>query len=479
MRDPLSYQIAPTEWVKTRRHPLLALDKRLGKCFVSIRWALHHKAKNSLVVAPRSACPGWLDELEADGLMGMLWEDIISRKGYSPGSFDHLVESTAEDDQPLFFITNPEALFRSSGRSGSKQPQPYDICMFDWDAIIWDEISNLRNPKTQLSQVVRACFSDIPLKLGLSGDPAPEGELGLFGIYHFLQGQFMGHRNFYGWRHDHFQKVGYEWVPKPGHLTLIKNEHDRLSYRETQVGAGFRITKTTDNLYCYLPPKVRKAYDDVEMYMELPNESGISETNYPIVALNWLRRLTGGCPDEPGLQHGAKLDLLEEILLGDLRKTQAVITFAYNSELRAAEGRVLDLISAGKLSGRFASVTGETNVHERRLIGKAFQSRRINWLLMQIKVAKFGIDLSAADTMVRYSQTYSYEDWSQSMERIVHPKKSGILRYVNMVARDTVDEDISKTLAEKKLIARLFMSATLNRTKERLRKKLSQLRNVG
>jgi SNF2 family DNA or RNA helicase len=91
-------------------------------------------------------------------------------------------------------------------------------------------------------------------------------------------------------------------------------------------------------------------------------------------------------------------------------------------------------------------------------------------LLMQIKVAKFGIDLSAADTMIRYSMTYSYEDVSQSEDRIVHPLKKSPLHYVDLVARNTVDEDLIEVIQDKKIDAKLFMSKLRSRLIDRLRR---------
>jgi hypothetical protein len=72
-------------------------------------------------------------------------------------------------------------------------------------------------------------------------------------------------------------------------------------------------------------------------------------------------------------------------------------------------------------------------------------------------VAKYGLTLSRSSTMFRFSLSDPWDDISQSMDRIVDVGKTDPLAYIDVVAKDTVDEDRLNALGDKGVDSRYYM----------------------
>jgi hypothetical protein len=339
-----------------------------------------------------------------------------------------------------------------------------------WDAVVFDEITKIKTTGTQkhpvhITDVAMLYLARAKYKLGLTGDIAPEGPQNIFNPMKWHFDTFMGHRNFWKWRDENFRQAGYSWIPLPGKTNMIKESMHARSFALTRKDAGIGEVKTFERRFCDLSQKMRNAYAHAERYYELPGGAIEDEAKYALEVANWLSQMAGGfVKDKPELTSNHKIDLLLDLLTGEYAHEQTVCVFRYNLELANA------FAACRKAGVECEMVFGETPIQERIRIQDAFREGKIRVLLMQIKVAKFGIDLSAADTMIRYSMTYSYEDVSQSEDRIVHPLKKSPLHYVDLVARNTVDEDLIEVIQDKKIDAKLFMSKLRSRLIDRLRR---------
>lgn len=459
-----------------RDHVGFFMDKRLGKIRVASTWAIRRGARRILVSAPLSAIPDWQDELERDGYSSCFLYGTAGER------LNTLI-ANSNFDGARFFLINPQGLYTAASRSGSKAT-PSEIARMPWDAVLWDESTNLKNPQSQLNEIAHLCFyrPDM-LRAILSGEPAPEGPQDLFEQMRWLNGGvWMGHSNFWKWRVENFSQSGYEWFCKKGRLSFIKEAVNARAFTLSRKDAGVaHAPPYYEKRWVKLPDSIREHYDNAELNFELPQqlqtqlqreaaeadavgggeaiETKVSEavrpreTKYAVVVDNWLAQLCGGYPkDFPNLHSDHKLHILLDILLEEMPKEQIVVAFRYNSELHAAAAAL------AKHKSVFSILTGATAPAERRNVQHAFQAGKLRWILGQIRVLQFGIDLSAARTMVRYSLPPNYEIISQSKDRIVHVTKTDPVSYIDLVVRDSVDEDTISALGDKAITARFFMN---------------------
>jgi SNF2 family DNA or RNA helicase len=270
----------------------------------------------------------------------------------------------------------------------------------------------------------------------------------------FLHGSFMESHNFWMFRHKYFKTdaKGWEWQPLSGSVDAIKREVHGLSYRISRSKANIGSKKLYQKRTVEMNVPQSKAYKQVKNEFEYEGK----ETKWVVSQITWLARLAGGF-DPEGLIHLStrKLDELCRLLKEDLQNEQVVVWFRFNSELLAAVKRL------SELDIKVAYITGKIDKKDRPPIVKAFQSNKVQVLAMQVKCGRFGLDCSAADTAIYYSNPYDGEDRAQTEDRIVHPNKTKPLLLIDLITKGSIDEDVIRILKRKRTSSRQFMRALI------------------
>jgi SNF2 family DNA or RNA helicase len=109
---------------------------------------------------------------------------------------------------------------------------------------------------------------------------------------------------------------------------------------------------------------------------------------------------------------------------------------------------------------------GSVSNEDRERAIDLFRDGTLRVLLAQVKVAREAIDLSNSSTSIYFSNSHSFDDRSQSEDRILNPAKKEPLLYLDLVSENTVDEDIVELLKEKKMNSRFFLRELLSKLKE-------------
>ena len=360
------------------------------------------------------------------------------------------------DQDTRWYITNYESTY--TGRR-PKKPRPSEIALLPWDGVILDESTGIKNPRAIRTKMCRKYFGTSPYKAILTGLAAPEGPMDYFEQQAFTYGQFMGCKTFWQFRQKYFHLgySDYDWVANKGTLSAIKKEVNKNSFVLTRKQAGMGSKKIYEHRYVELPPKVRKEYTKLEDDFCLSKK----ETKWTIVVKIWLARLAGGQPEEKLYCSPHKFQEILYLLNTELKNEQCIIWFRFNLELLYVH-RML------KVKGIHSDfIAGETFPAEREQIRKRFNKGNFRCLLIQIKCGKFGIDCSAASTALYYSNSFSYEDRSQSEARGIHPDKKEPFLILDILTKNTVDEDVYKALRKKKMNSKIFSSQILKNLRRR------------
>lgn len=82
---------------------------------------------------------------------------------------------------------------------------------------------------------------------------------------------------------------------------------------------------------------------------------------------------------------------------------------------------------------------------------RSFQRGKFRVICAQIKCADRGVNFSRASAAIYYSNSPSLEERMQTEDRILKVGEKESLLYIDLVARGTVDEDLSSSLREKKV----------------------------
>lgn len=456
----MAHQTDALSFFERRQRAFFAMEMRLGKTPTCLWWLNRNFVPQGrtwrsptacLVVGPLSVLPGWEEEAERERIpTTMLAGRSKAKQAEVALSFFELFRP---GDPMHLFITNWQSLIEPGHRThgGKPRPMPSALCLLPWDGAVLDESTAIRKPSTQTTRVVRKHLRP-RVRACLSGLPNPEGPLDFFEQCCWVWDRFAGVSGYWEGRDKYFQEAGYDWVPKRGTGKVLRQAFHKRAFVLSRKDAGLATTPIRQKIWVDLPAAVRRMYDLAEKEWELEGEW----TKWMPVVRSWLAGLAGGRPKErPELWSDHKLTVLADALTGglgfELAREPVVVWFARNTELHAAAR----FLRKRKVTCR--ALTGTTKLDDRRDLGRAFRDGRFRVLLAQTQVGKFGLDLSVASTVIRYSHVYEYEAHHQSDDRTEHPTKTDPTLHLSMVCRGTVDEDVVNTLAEKGLTAKLFL----------------------
>ena len=146
------------------------------------------------------------------------------------------------------------------------------------------------------------------------------------------------------------------------------------------------------------------------------------------------------------------MNVLEEI------EGKAIIWAHWRHDIKT----VVDVIEK-KYPGSVVTYYGDTTQDERQSAIKQIQDPNspVRFLVGTPQTGGYGITLTAASTMIYYSNGYDLEKRQQSEARIDRIGQVKHMTYIDIIAEDTVDEKIVSALRKKINIASKVMGEEL------------------
>lgn len=448
MRQLRPYQEEAVAYAARVNNPALYLDMRLGKTLTLIRAVqARNDIRTVLVIAPLSVLEVWKDELDAEGFDAtLLRPGTRFRNG---GSSGFLLPAVAGARSPLcWFVTNYEYVLANK-----------DLARAPWDAVVLDESTRIRNPRTKTTKLVLRNFRQAKMRAVLSGYPAPQSPLDYVTQLIFLNGKCLGYDSYWKFRQYYCYLAGFDWLLTPRGRERLAKEVSAKCFTLSRKDAELDNQKIYERRYVDMSPEQarqhRKALEDWETDYE--------QTAWSVVVSGWLARIAGGfAPDGSQLTTDAKLRELECVLRGDLAGDQVVCLCRYRAELRAIWSLLKDLaIPAVWVEG------GVPRPERVRRLAK-FRDGKARVMVAQVQTVRFGLDFSNADAMVFYSNTFSIEDRKQTEERLTRVGKRSPNLYIDLVTRGSIDEDLVEALRDKSLSEAAFRKRVMEETRRRL-----------
>lgn len=453
MHALLPHQQQALTYALARPRIALFMEMRLGKSVVAIRWAQHHRCQRVLLIAPQNVLRGtlnWPGELAREGQPHTLLSDVAKEDRVTAAQYRWRRTATGLQRTRAtgWFLLHYEGL--------RVNPEVLDL---PWDAVVLDESTYFRNPQAQISKLLMRRIEHVPYRAALSGLPNPEGTLDFFMQFRVVFGDFYGMSDYWAFRHTYYQPdfTGHNWIPNPGvEVQLQRHVHTRafmLTRKRAKVGSA-KVYRTLI---------VEQTAEQMAHLEEAARDFAVGphETQWSAVVHGWLHRMAGGfsIDDPPRLLSENKMRRLMRCCTRDFPTQPLVVWFRFNHEIDAA----YDWLSTRGVS--VERIHGGMNLSgaERAAVQERFHRGDTRVLLIQTSLGRFGWNLSNADIAIYYSHTYAYEDRHQSEDRIVHLAKTHDVFIINMVTRDSVDEDVLAALQEKKVTAESFNNALKKR----------------
>lgn len=450
---PHRYQLKALKFLLERRSAGLFLDPGLGK--TSITYAAIRVLKNqrlghcTIVVAPRRPAVGvWPEEQR-------IWSDFADISvGLVHGPKREAIWDAEHD---VYVVTYDGLLWLIKTGRLKTALRSKKVCN-----IVFDELSKMKNTQVQRFKLVKPWLEKFERRWGLTGSPAANGLLDLFGECYTLDlGKALG-RLITHYRFQYFQAYGDEMHPqyaiRPGAEEAI---YARLANLALRIDAEDHIKLPKlmpTKLLIDLPDKARESYDEMEAEFMVELAGQIFTAEGAAALSQKCRQMASGAlyedrvDPETGMPragrrkfevlHDEKLDALED-LYEELNGKPLLVMYEYGHDLE----RLL------KRFGKDTPFIGGGTSDKKALEYQEAWNR--NWIpLMFGHPNSMGHGLNFqkgnANQIATFSLTWNFEYYDQFIRRLRRQGNEAARIFLyHILARDTVDELVYFALQRK------------------------------
>ena len=457
--DPYKHQLTALEKSWNRETYAYFMEMGTGKTKVLIDNAamLYDKGKinGALIVAPKGVISTWYSqELPAhlpDHIdnVSVLWQALINKKQQS--KLDTLFE--VNDDLHIL-IMNVEAF---STTKGLKFAEKFLLSHRTLMAI--DESTTIKNPKALRTKNIVRISKLAKYRRILTGSPVTKNPLDLFTQCYFLDPYHLNHESYYSFRMRY---------------AIMKTAH--ISGRSIQLVAGFKnLAELSEKLQPFsyrvlkedcldLPPKIyikrniELTSEQKKIYKQM-KEQALAELNgsqmTTVTALTQLMRLqqitcghfkgdTGKIQDIKHNRLNELMDVLEEV------EGKAIIWCHWQRDVEIIKKAIIKEYGPGSVVDYY----GLTPQDQRQINKDKFQKKEnVRFFVGTPQTGGYGLTLTAANTVIYYSNGYDLEKRLQSEDRAHRIGQKKSVTYIDIMAEETVDQKIVKALRKKINIA--------------------------
>jgi len=451
MKTLWPHQQDALDYTKRAQHPALYMDMRLGKTLVAVRRILQYPLQGrflrALVVGPGCVLQEWQDT-------------VLSEQGGDQKVF-RLDEprKAVRQNSLVSAVENPGDSWCLINKEGHRAlPEIRDVL---WDAVVLDEGTFIKDPRTLTTKFYLRNFRSAQHRWILTGTPNPESDLDFIPQLLWLHGSVAGYPDFWKWRSAFCYVDRYEWMPNTQGRFIIKSELAAKAFFLRRKDININLPFVREVREISLPAKVIKVYKKAEKDFILESADPLvrKSTIFAVVRYTWLKDICNGFAGDQ-LLHTEKFDAVRDLLRGELQKDPVLIWFTSNKALYEVRRR---LCKARILCDY---ITGDCSRIRRAKVIREAQRGKVRCLLLQVKCAEFGLNLSAFDTVVYFDLPTSAQTYQQSFERTLHLEKKTPTLYIYLVVKNSVDHDAMDGLALKKFQANSLISL-VRRMKER------------
>ena len=451
---PRAYMKRAAKFLLEHACAALFLDPGLGKTSISLAALKILKAKRAarktLIIAPLRVChlvwpkevKKWIDfnDLKIVVLHGPNKEQLLNEHAdiyvINPEGLDWLLEVRKDRSSKRVKVSINEQRWRK----------------FNFDTLIIDELSKFKHINTIRFKAMRLVLHTFSRRWGLTGSPAANGLLDLFGQCFMIDqgrtfGRFISH-----YRQQYFVNSSHNpfvWTPVKGAEQQI---YKRLSPLVLRMAADDYLDMPeviVNNIRVDLPKSVMEIYAHLEDdLIAKVDDRTITAANAAVASGKCRQVANGGIYLDRELSamglklpkssrewvnlHTEKLDALED-LIDELQGSPILIAYEFEHDLDRLQGRFgkdIPYIGGGVSTKRASELESLWNRGE------------LPYLFAHPQSISHGLNLQESGYHVGWhSMTWDYELYDQFIRRLLRQgNKSKHVFVHHFIARGTIDE---------------------------------------
>jgi len=456
---PYAHQMTALEKSWNRETYAYFMEMGTGKTKVLIDnlAMLYDKGKvdGALIVAPKGVIGTWYNQELPTHLpdhienVTVLWQPNITKKQQEN------LNSLFEPEESLhILIMNVEALSTTKGRDfAAKFLSSHNTLM----AI--DESTTIKNPGAKRTKNILKLSEDAKYRRIMTGSPVTKNPLDLYSQCEFLSPWLLDFTSYYAFRNRYAEM---KTLHLHGRSVQVVDKFKNLGELSDQLkGFSYRVLKEDcldlpDKIY--MKRNIKLSPDQKKLYLQM-KETALANLNGKQVttvnALTQLMRLhqitCGHFTSDDGSTQPIVNNRIDE-LMDVLEETEgkAIIWAHYQYDIT----EIIKAIVKEYGPGSVVDYYGLTPQDERQPNIKKFQDDpRCRFMVGTPSTGGYGITLTAANTVIYYSNGYDLEKRLQSEDRAHRIGQQKSVTYVDLICDETVDEKIVEALRKKINIA--------------------------
>ena len=456
---PYAHQLTALEksWNKETYAYFMEMGTGKTKVLIDNLAMLYDKGKvdGALIVAPKGVIGTWYKQEIPNHLpdhienVSVMWQSLITKK-----QKDNLDRLFKLEEKLHILIMNVEALSTSKGTEfATRFLNSHKTLM----AI--DESTTIKNSSAKRTKNILALSKYAKYRRIMTGSPVTKNPLDLYSQCEFLSPWLLNFQSFYAFRNRyaemktiHARGRSIQVVHKFQNIGELSDKLKNFSYRVLKEDCLDLPDKIYIKRNVALTSEQLKLYQQMKT-MALAILNGKQVTSVTVLTqLMRLHQITcGHFTADDGTTQLVKnnritelMDVLEEV------EGKAIIWANYQHDITNIIKAVVEEYGEESIVDYY----GLTPQEDRQENIQKFQNDpNCRFLIGTPQTGGYGITLTAANTVIYYSNGYDLEKRLQSEDRAHRIGQKKSVTYVDLIAEKTVDEKIVKALRKKINIA--------------------------
>lgn len=325
------------------------------------------------------------------------------------------------------------------------------------DITVLDEVTHIKNYRAKTTQNIKRYFRT-PYRWALSGTPLENRLSELFSIMQWIDPAILGSWQSFsdryliikervikrrGRRHRFKEVVGYK------NLAELRDQLRGWMLRRRKRDVLPDLPEVTFNThYVQLSRAERHVYSIIDRYVDriygTYGRSGVTLSN-----VVFLRE----CCDHPALVNHVLRELGYEAVEAESSKLDVLLTLLEDF----GDRKIVIYSEWVKMLKRIAEVIpfehemlyGGLSDKQRVNVIRRFTKEPYVQVLLSSEMGRFGLNLQVADVVINFDLHWNPAKLQQRVGRLERHGQKNPITCINLVAEDTIEEDVLKTLREK------------------------------
>jgi len=461
---PYEHQLTALEksWDKKEYGYFMEMGTGKSKVLVDNMAMLYDKGRinGAIIVAPKGVYNNWFSQEIPTHLPSHIQPKMVMWTALTSKTKDKEYQSLFETGHDLHvLIMNVEAL---STKKGLEFATKFISCHETILAI--DESTTIKNPTAKRTKSILQLGKQAKYRRILTGSPVTKSPLDLYTQCGFLDSFLLGFDSFYAFRNRYANMIdknfGGRRVQLIGSYKRLDELAEKLkifSYRVLKEDCLDLPEKVYTRREVELTEEQSKAYSTMKSAALALLKGKMATAPHVLTQMMRLHQITcGHLKNDDGTVTEIKNNRIKELVnLLEEVEGKVIIWANYVHDIKHIVKTISDEFGEDSIVQYYGAVSSE----DRQKAIEKFQNpdSKARFFIGNPQTGGYGITLTAANTVVYYSNGYDLEKRLQSEDRAHRIGQTKSVTYVDFIAPKTVDEKIVKALRSKMNIANEIM----------------------